>query len=84
MDQEIIKDLKFFRKKYHLSRFSWDLTIDLIIRLGDPDKDGLEDTIKGKLTPAESERMTRLCSFMADMIAKYGKEEVIRQIEDAA
>lgn len=83
MDKEIVKELKAFRKKYHLSRLSWELVLDFLLRV-DLSMEGPNVASGIQFTKADEERMTRLCNFMADMIAKYGKEEVIRQIEEAA
>ena len=36
-----------------------------------------------RLTKEEEDRVNRLCNFMTDMISKYGKVEVLKQINEA-
>lgn len=85
MDKETITELKAFRKKFHLGRLGWDVVIDVILNIGAAlDRPAPMGNIHIELSPAEEDKVRRLCGFMADMIAKYGKEEVINKIKNAA
>ena len=83
MNQQTIEDLKFVNQKFFRNTASWKKILNFVIEYGLNADKKTSVVYDVQLTKEEEDRVNRLCNFMADMISKYGKVEVLKQINEA-
>lgn len=83
MNQQTIEDLKFVNKKFFRNTASWKKILNFVIEYGLYYDKKTSEIYDVRLTKEEEDRVNRLCNFMTDMISKYGKVEVLKQINEA-
>lgn len=87
LDKELIKAIKKFKSKYFRRVKDWEFVIDMIQRIGvamdGVPSDEMTENLVNKMSKAEYDDFSRFCNFMNEMIEKYGKEALVKELEAA-